>query len=145
MPNFDEALAVGRISEHKICKIINRKYPEAFVYKGYNTDYDIYVPEIASKIEVKQDFKSEYTGNFVVEIEFDGKPSALMTTKSDWLVFVDKKYLYWIKPSDLKELILELNIKSVKFIGKGDTKTKKAYLLKKKDLKNCDKTRLMSY
>ena len=56
--------------------------------EGYFKDYDIYVPEINKSIEVKSDEKSKYTNNIVVEVEFNGKPSALSTSKADYWVLV---------------------------------------------------------
>ena len=130
--NFKDSLAIGHKSEDAVCAKINKKYPRAFVKKGYCKEYDIYVPEIDKKIEVKQDKKSNFTGNIVVEIEFDGKPSALSTTESDYWVFDDGEIYIWITPTVLRQVVHPL--KAVSFIGNGDNKFKKAYLVKKKQI-----------
>ena len=70
--NFKGSLVIGHKSEDAVCAKINKKYPKAYVKKGYCKGYDIYIPEIDKKIEVKQDKKSNFTNNIVVEIEFDG-------------------------------------------------------------------------
>ena len=82
--NFKESLSIGHSAEDAVCAKINKKYPKAHVMEGYCKGYDIYVPETGKKVEVKQDKKSNYTGNIVVEIEFNGKPSALSTTEADY-------------------------------------------------------------
>ena len=74
----------------------------------------------------------EETGNYVIEIEFDGKPSALTTTKAEYWVIYDGECYIWIKPSRLKALIsIYGEGRLARFIGKGDSKYKKAYLMPK--------------
>ena len=128
--NFKDSLVIGHSSEDSVCAKINKKYPKAFVKPGYCKEYDIYIPEIDKKVEVKQDKKSNYTGNIVVEIEMPpGKPSALSTTEADYWVFDDGEIYIWITPDTLRQVIKPF--KPVKFIGNGDNKEKLAYLIKK--------------
>lgn len=134
MTHFNTSLSVGKIRENEICNFIRRKYSLAFVVDGYFKGYDIYIPEVDKSIEVKQDYKSYYTGNFLVEIEFEGIESGLSTTIADFWVFVDRQYYIWVTPETLWLLINERNLKPKKFIGKGDTKEKKAYLIPRKML-----------
>ena len=128
--NFKNSLVIGHSSEDAVCAKINKKYPKAYVIKEYCKEYDIYVPETDVKIEVKQDKKSNFTGNIVVEIEFDGKPSALSTTTADYWVFDDGEIYIWITPETLRQVVLPLY--AVTFTGKGDNKSKRAYLVDKK-------------
>ena len=127
--NFKNDLAIGHSVEDAVCEKIQKKYPRAHVMEGYCKGYDIYVPETKKKVEVKQDKKSNYTGNIVVEIEFDGRPSALSTTESDYWVFDDGEIYIWITPDTLRQVIKPFT--PVKFIGNGDNKEKLAYLIKK--------------
>ena len=90
--------------------------------------------EISKSIEVKSDEKSKYTGNIVVEIEFNGKPSALSTTEADYWVWWDGHSLTWFTVDLIKRCIKETNPPLCKFVGKGDSKQKKAYLIKKEVL-----------
>ena len=85
-------------------------------------------------VEVKADEKSKYTGNLVVEIEFNGKPSALSTTTAAWWVFYDGECYIWITPEKLEEVATEYGYLA-QFIGKGDVKSKKAYLVRKSIVK----------
>ena len=127
--NFKNDLAIGHKSEDAVCAKIKKKYPRAHVMEGYCKGYDIYVPETKKKVEVKQDKKSNFTGNIVVEIEFNGKPSALSTTESDYWVFDDGEIYMWITPEILRQIVLPMH--AVTFTGNGDNKSKRAYLVKK--------------
>ena len=85
---------------------------------------------ICKKVEVKQDKKSNYTHNIVVEIEMPpGTPSALSTTEADYWVFDDGEIYIWITPETLRQVVKPFT--PVKFIGNGDNKEKLAYLIKK--------------
>ena len=127
---FKNDLKIGKSVEEKILNKIKKKYPKAYIIDGYFKDYDIYVPEKNMGIEVKKDVKSQETGNLVIEVELNGKPSALSTTKADYWVFYDGDNYIWITPTMLKDLTESCG-NVVEFIGKGDTKSKKAYLMPK--------------
>ena len=130
MANFHESLSVGKIIENNVLGFVREKYTKSYIKEGYFKGYDIYVPEKEMGIEVKADEMSQRTGNLVVEIEFDGEPSALSTTLAEWYVFYDGECYIWIKPQELKR-ISEKYGKLREFVGNGDTKSKKAYLIKK--------------
>ena len=136
METFYKDLSRGEAIEQELLNKIQLKYPNAYKVEGYFKDYDLYVPEINKSIEVKSDEKSKYTGNIVVEIEFNNKPSALSTTKADYWVWWDGYNFTWFYTDSIKKCIQETNQKLYTFIGKGDTKEKKAYLVKKDILFN---------
>ena len=131
---FTKDLEVGKTYENKVLHIIQKKYPKAYLIDGYCKEWDIYIPELEKGVEVKYDKKSFDTGNIVVEIEFDGKPSALITTKADWWVIYDGIKYNWFTVNNIKKCIKENNLRSKRFVGRGDTKEKKAYLIKKEIL-----------
>tara|TARA_R100000656_G_scaffold118167_1_gene91750 strand:- start:369 stop:794 length:426 start_codon:yes stop_codon:yes gene_type:complete len=131
---FQSDLKVGKVYEKIVLEKIHKKYPKAYIEKGYCKDWDIYIPELEIGVEVKSDKKSMYTGNIVIEIEFDNKPSALSTTKAEWWVIYDGIYYNWFTVTNIKKCIIENNLTYRKFIGRGDTKQKKAYLIKKEML-----------
>ena len=135
---FPEALAEGKKSEKIIEKLIQIKYPQAKRKTGYFKPRDIKVPEIDSTVEVKRDFKSQETGNLVIETFMNGNPSGLASTEADWWVFhPEEDQLIWIKPDLIKDMILKHGFKQVEFIGSGDEKPKKAYLVPKIIVINC--------
>ena len=82
-------------------------------------------------VEVKSDEKSKYTNNIVIEIEFNQIPSALSTTKAKYWVIYDGYNYNWFLTDQIKDCIKDNKLKYVEFIGNGDTKSKKAYLIKK--------------
>jgi len=130
--NFEQSLASGQESEKLVLSIIQNKYAKAFIKEGYHKEYDIMIPENGKTIEVKKDFKSQYTGNVVVEISMNNKRSALSTTTADWWVFhTSDKELIWITPKNIKEMIYTERFEPVEFIGKGDITSKVAYLVPK--------------
>jgi len=129
---FFTDLKVGKIYEQQVLDLIKKKYPLAYIVEGYYKDWDIFIPELKIGIEVKSDKKSLHTGNIVIEIEFNNKPSALSTSKAKWWVIYDGISFNWFLINNIKKCINENNLKYAQFIGRGDTKSKKAYLIKKK-------------
>ena len=133
---FERDLNKGKEVEEFILDMIRKSYPLAHRVCGKFTYYDIYIPEIQISIEVKCDEKSQETGNIVVEIEFNGKPSALSTTIADYWCWWDGAAVVWVTPDKIRECIKDYNLKPVEFVGKGDTKPKKAYLISRDILFN---------
>ena len=130
---FQRDLKIGEKLEHHILKKIQKSYPKARKIEGYFKDYDIYVEELGIRVEVKQDIKSQHTGNYVIETSFNGKPSALSTTKADYWVIYDGECEIWTTPWRIKKAVKGL--KQATFTGKGDTKSKTAYLCPKERIK----------
>ena len=132
---FNDSLLSGKQSENIILKMVQNKYPKAYIKEGYHKEYDIMIPEINKTIEVKKDFKSQYTGNVVIEMEMNNRPSGLQTTTADWWVFhLDETEIVWITLERLKEMVEFEDYNLVEFIGEGDEISKQAYLVPKKDL-----------
>jgi|TARA_R110000796_G_scaffold155937_1_gene272502 hypothetical protein len=127
---FEEDLKSGQIIEEDVLKLLKNRYPSAFIIKGYCKEYDIFIPEISRGYEVKQDYKSKYTGNIVVEVSMFGKPSALMATKAHVWVFVTHYKYAFIKPERIKDCIIENNLQMKTFTSRGDSNPKDAYLIK---------------
>lgn len=134
--SFSDDLAVGEQVEELLLTIMRKKYPCAVKIPNKFSDYDIFIPETGKKIEVKQDKKSNHTGNIVIEIEMFGKPSGLMATKADLWVFYDGNEFMSISPQDIIKFIFLNKLVHVEFIGSGDTQKKKAFLLNKEQFFN---------
>ena len=128
---FQKDLETGKIIEKDVLNLLEKEYPSAFIIDGYCKEYDIFIPEISKGYEVKQDYKSKYTNNIVVEVSMFGKPSALMTTKAHVWVFVTHDEYIFIFPEKIKNCIIENNLPQREFISRGDTQPKKAYLINK--------------
>tara|TARA_Y100001973_G_scaffold40875_1_gene61087 strand:- start:970 stop:1398 length:429 start_codon:yes stop_codon:yes gene_type:complete len=131
--SFSEDLKAGKEIEEFILSIIQKKYPKAKIMEGYFKEYDIIIPEINKTVEVKSDVKSLETGNYVVEVAFDGKPSALSTTTADYWVFYDSESLVWITPQNIWRAVKGFPLRE--FVGKGDEKSKNAYLCPKEHIR----------
>ena len=128
---FKIDLKRGKHHENVVLNYIKAKYKNAYIKDGYYKEYDIFIPEVNFGVEVKSDEKSKYTNNIVIEIEFNNKPSALMTTKAKFWVIYDGYSYNWFLTDKIKDCIKDNNLMYAEFIGKGDTKSKKAYLIKK--------------
>jgi hypothetical protein len=128
---FNHDLIVGKKIEHEVCSLIKERYPNARVIDGYFKGGDIYVPEKDFLIEVKHDEMSHETGNYLIEVKYDGVDSALNTTEAAWWVIVDKDYYIWVVPDTLRLIIRELKLKPRVLKGRGDIKSKTAYFIAK--------------
>tara|TARA_R110000744_G_scaffold337529_1_gene442719 strand:- start:596 stop:1021 length:426 start_codon:yes stop_codon:yes gene_type:complete len=128
---FKRDLEAGKIHENYVLNKIQKKYPKAHMIDGYCKEWDIFIPELECGVEIKSDQKSLYTDNIVIEVEFNNKPSALSTSKAKWWVIFDGNIYNWFLSKNIKRCILENKLKYATFIGKGDSKYKKAYLIKK--------------
>jgi|TARA_R110000823_G_scaffold189517_6_gene321338 hypothetical protein len=139
MTDFDTSLKAGQLVENLFLTRLKNKYPKSVLIVGSFKDFDIYVPEIDIKYEVKSDIKSNHTGNYLIEVEHYGKPSALLTTKADYWIFYDENDWVCTKPSKIKDLILLRGYRQVKTTGSGDTHHKLCYLIKKEHIKTISK------
>jgi hypothetical protein len=138
MNTFQVDLERGINVELKALAMIQKKYSSATLVNAYK-GYDIWIPELHKSIEVKYDPMSNETGNVVVEIEMNGKASALITTTADYWVFYDDHVFVMMKPMSIVNCIFQQKLKYVEFVGDGDTKSKKAFLVPKDVLFKCGK------
>ena len=65
MADFDTSLSNGQLVEKLFLTKLKGKYPKSILIEGSFKDFDIYVPEIDTKYEVKSDIKSNETGNYL--------------------------------------------------------------------------------
>ena len=128
---FAKDLEAGKSVENIVLNMIKKKYPCSVLIDGYFPDYDIWIPELHKSIEVKSDQKSQHTGNILIEVEMFNKPSALFHTKADYWVVFDGSDFLWTTPKKIFECIIFNKFQFAEFIGKGDSVSKKAFLIKK--------------
>ena len=131
MSSFEEDYKLAEYVEERVLKIIQRKYPKAFIPKTDTpfSDWDIYIPEISEGIEVKSDYESKITGNIVIEIEMRGKPTALSVTKAKYWVITDGYRLIWVKPIEIYRHIALSQLNRACFVGRGDDTSKLGFFL----------------
>jgi hypothetical protein len=127
---FKQDLQRGIDVEQKVLSILKKTYPSASLIDKYK-GYDIWIPETNKSVEVKYDPMSNTTGNIVIEIWMYEKPSALLTTTADYWVFHDDNVFVSMSPKRIFECIMVNEIPLRIFTGKGDTVSKKAYLVSK--------------
>jgi hypothetical protein len=103
---FKRDLQAGKEIENAVLQVIRRKYPQAKIIDGYCKEWDIFIPELQIGVEVKSDQKSQHTGNIVIEVEFNGSPSALSTTKAKYWVIYDGIDYNWFTVDAIKNCII---------------------------------------
>lgn len=130
MNTFQSDLAAGLHVEALALSMVQRKYPCATMIAAYK-GYDIWVPETHKSIEVKYDRMSNATGNFFIEVEYNGKTSALLTTTADYWLIYDDRVFAWITPRRLFECIMLNELPLQSFAGVGGSAYKQGYLIKK--------------
>jgi hypothetical protein len=138
MNTFHQDLERGKTIEIKALEVIRKKYPSASLINAFK-GYDIWIPELHKSVEVKYDPMSNETGNIVVEIEMNGKASALITTTADYWLFYDDQVFMLIKPMSIVNCIFQEKLTFVEFVGNGDRSRKKAFLIPKHLLFQCGK------
>ena len=127
---FFRDLARGQEVERQVLKIIQKKCPCACIIDKFH-GYDIWIPELHKSVEVKYDHMSCETGNIFIEIEYNKKASALMTTTADWWVIYDDHQYMRFTPKEILRCIFMNKLSYTTFTGRGDSNDKKAFLIKK--------------
>lgn len=128
--SFEKDLKAGLVVENNVLALLQKKYPCATLVNAHK-GYDIWIPELHKSVEVKSDQKSQYTGNMVIEVWMYGKQSGLLSSTADWWVFYDGLVYVAMDRMKIFECILLNKLIHTEFIGKGDTQSKKAFLIKK--------------
>lgn len=132
---FRKDLSFGESLEQYVLEIIQEIYPEAIKIPGHFKPYDILVPETNTSVEVKGDYESNNTNNYLIEVSFGNEPSALSTTKADFWVIIDGYHVIWITPQQIKECINAFNVPVKTLTGRGDSKSKEAHLVRRQYIK----------
>jgi hypothetical protein len=130
---FQKDLERGIVVELLALEVIQKKYRCATLVNAYK-GYDIWIPELHKSVEVKYDPMSNQTGNIVVEIEMNNKPSAIITTTADYWLFYDDNVFVMMNPMSIINCIFQLKLQYVEFVGDGDKASKKAFLVPKEVL-----------
>ena len=158
-PNYDfnKDILVARTTEDQIIQYLTQKQDMEFLCKVEDdsearlSDYDIKMKinkfNKIITIEIKEDFLCRKTGNVGVEYGCRGKPSGIMTSKSDFYVYKvhepeNKIGLYAINTNRLKDMIKE-NLYFRKVVGGDPGSNSKNYLFKLKVIK--DNFKLLDY
>jgi len=145
MSEFPESLKAGKVGEVEILKRTLKVQPDAFIDDGTRpgnmkrnkSDWDIWLPQKKYGIEVKNDYKSNYSPNYLIEVEMGGKLSALSVTKAKYWVFITGLLYIWITPLEIYRFLEQhFYFGRVPVTGEGDTTEKLAHLVFKDMFEN---------
>lgn len=129
-------LKAGEKLELELLPHLQKYFPKAYKIEGNYKFADLVVPELDNLlIEVKQDLKSDHTGNLAIEYQFRGQNSGLASTKALVWIMADKEKFYAFSVEKLKSF-LRANWEYLKKVEGGDDMDSKMVLVKKKDLAN---------
>ena len=139
--NFKKDLIEGHKAEEEVLVIVKKKYPKAHRIEGYFKGFDIYVPEVDKRLEVKFDWAVRKTGNYFIETEFNEKDEngdiipvscGIDTTNADYWVIVDSEVIIVIATESLKYILRDY--KAVTLPPKKTSLGGRGYLIRKADL-----------
>lgn len=108
--HFQKDLEIGHKAEIHVLQEIRAIYPAAVQIKVKFSGYDLWIPETSQGVEVKYDYASKRTGNFVFELEANHKPSGIMTSTAHWWVIYDGEKSYYIERDEMLKLLIMANI-----------------------------------
>jgi hypothetical protein len=112
---FDEDLAKGRQAEERVKKFLEDKTGNPILkapercFKDYDLRMDMrHLPgERFEKLyEIKEDFGYDKTGNVAIEYGFNGHPSGILKSESEWYVYVCGDKATFIKRNTLLHEIM---------------------------------------
>jgi hypothetical protein len=86
-------------------KVISPLYPKAFLTEVKCPEYDIWIPELSSGVEVKYDLGARKTDNLFIEFEHNNKPSGIEVTDSDLWLHFDGTWLFFFTPNKMNQMI----------------------------------------
>ena len=121
-------LARGEAVEAEFLDRVLVAFQEAYQTFGEDSRFDIEIPELNCKVEVKFDPKSLETGNIVVEY-FHNKPSAMLVSEATHWLFVTGEEEIWISFDQLLACILVEGLKPVQIHGPADRHPKSVFLV----------------
>ena len=130
---FEKDLKTGKFYEEQALKLIQKKYPQAYIKDGYYKEWDIYIPELNMGIEVKSDAQHKSTGNYFLEYYCRNKASGISSTKAEYFfIYLDE--LYIIKTDTLRDIFLKYKGTNKDKIG-GDNRKSLGIIISLKELK----------
>ena len=111
--NFHKDLENSKLGIKKVVKLLE-KIGYKFIEECGNSDYDLKMsrPGVKKpiKIEVKEDFYCERSGNVALEYHSRGKDSGIAVSKADY-------YIYLIHTSDGVKVLMSKKTKLLKMIA----------------------------
>lgn len=125
---FKDDLARGGRVEDALLNRLKTAFRGSERASGNHPQYDIKIPELNLKIEVKYDPMSMQTGNVVVEY-FHRKPSALSVSEADFWFFDLGDREMWFDKAGILDCILSERMNPVCITGTTDRYSKWVFLI----------------
>jgi hypothetical protein len=126
--SFHDDLERGLDAERQFLAKLQKKYPCAVIVNAHK-GYDIWIPEIGKSVEVKADYESKKTKQWLIEVQMSGKPSGLVTSTADVWVFTDGEKWLSVAKNDLIAHILMTGYLLQQTTGFGDKNSKLCYFI----------------
>ena len=126
--SFEADCRLGEVIESVWLEKLLVSFKDSYQTFGNDSRFDIHVPEIDLKIEVKYDPKSLETGNIVIEY-YHNKPSGMLTTEADYWLFVTGQEDIWISRKNLLRCVLVEGMKPIMIHGPEDRYPKAVFLV----------------
>lgn len=129
--SFFEDRARGKEVEHLcalLLRLLTHHKQATAVPVGLYSDYDIVDERTGRTFEVKADWHSAKTDQFVVEHHFGDKPSGVAVSTADDWIFWDGRELVLISVDALIDVVREHGVRNeFRFRGPGDPVKKTVY------------------
>lgn len=110
---FNEDLLIGELAEDYVADKLELAWNTLFQKEKDLKSCDL-VDIKGRHVEVKHDRQWKETGNIALEIEYNGKPSGIMTTKATHIAYVLDMQVYITKTETLLKWITHNKLKKVK-------------------------------
>jgi hypothetical protein len=87
--NFRQDLPIAKKTEQEVAGLLALKYGAKIISFKDNNEYDVLmeVRGVQIKIEIKEDFTCERTGNVGLEYFCRGKPSGISVSQADFYIY----------------------------------------------------------
>jgi len=126
--SWEKDLAKGDKVEEEWLEKLHGIFQQAFKTFGPDSRFDVSVPELDTKIEIKLDAKSKDTGNIVIEYHHN-KPSGILTSEAGVWLFTTGDEDIWITKKNIQKMILVEELSPVMIQGPDDRYKKAVFLV----------------
>lgn len=126
--SWTKDLAKGDKVEEEWLEKLHGVFKQAFKTFGPDSRFDLSVPELDTKIEIKLDARSKDTGNIVIEYHHN-KPSGILTSEAGVWLFTTGDEDIWITKKNIQKMILVEELSPVMIQGPDDRHKKAVFLV----------------
>lgn len=141
--NFPDDLKTGIDYEDAFVELCRGwGYAQAHRAEQFVQGFDVVIPELDLRVEVKYQRAEAKTGNCAIEISYNGEPSGIASTTSDWWAIFTDTELFVAPVETLRALIRDGNFR---LIAGGDNKAAQLALVSTSKLRRYPGVRSYGY